>query len=255
MATYTQDPQYQAYLEQIARKRGQPHTPTRRSLFEPISEAENTPPAGYAPATEGRETMAMETGRAQQMMGGVDTSYNSVLSELANMGRWREQVAQPVLAAMPNPMQQRLAQLQERLAQRGNDTAASAIGGVLGSMAGRGGGIASAAPPKGAVQQTTANMAKQFGWSGAEWDALSNLIQRESGWNATAQNPTSSAYGLFQFLDSTRKNYGISRNAPLEAQIKAGLQYIKDRYGSPSKALAHWLAKKPINGKNVGHWY
>lgn len=105
------------------------------------------------------------------------------------------------------------------------------------------------------VQRLTQAMAAQRGWSGPEWDALFDLIRRESGWNPNAQNPTSSAAGLFQFLDSTRQNYGITRDSPLQAQIDAGLRYIADRYQSPSRALEHWLAAKPINGRNVGHWY
>lgn len=113
------------------------------------------------------------------------------------------------------------------------------------------------APLKGNdVQNLVQSMAAgQYGWSGPEWDALYDLIKRESGWNPNAQNPTSTAAGLFQFLDSTRKNYGISKNSPLQDQVKAGLQYIADRYKSPTGALNHWLAKKPINGKDVGHWY
>lgn len=98
-------------------------------------------------------------------------------------------------------------------------------------------------------------MAAERGWTGQEWDALVDLVQRESGWNPNAQNPTSTAYGLFQFLDSTRKNYGITRDASLQQQIDAGLRYIADRYRTPSGALAHWLARKPINGRDVGHWY
>lgn len=68
--------------------------------------------------------------------------------------------------------------------------------------------------------------------------ALDTIIMKESGFNPTAQNPHSTAYGLFQFLDSTRKNYGISRDASLQDQISAGLKYIADRYGSPEQALA-----------------
>ena len=60
--------------------------------------------------------------------------------------------------------------------------------------------------------------------------------------NASAANPSSSAKGLFQFLDATRANYGGSKvnwNDPYQ-QALAGLQYIKDRYGTPEKALQFW---------------
>lgn len=93
--------------------------------------------------------------------------------------------------------------------------------------------------------------ANQFGWSGAEWDALYGLVQRESGWNPAAANPTSAARGLFQKM--------INMHGPIESTVEGqaawGLNYIRQRYGSPSRALAHWLARVPINGQDVGHWY
>lgn len=79
--------------------------------------------------------------------------------------------------------------------------------------------------------------AKKHGWDGGQWDALQELVQRESSWNPQADNPESTAYGLFQFLDSTRDNYGIGLDASPKQQILAGLRYVKDRYSSPTKAL------------------
>lgn len=106
------------------------------------------------------------------------------------------------------------------------------------------------------VQKLAQSMAmSQHNWSGPEWDALVDLIERESGWNPDAQNPTSSAGGLFQFLDSTRANYGITQDSPLQDQIRAGLQYIADRYQTPSRALSHWMSRVPIDGRDVGNWY
>jgi len=86
---------------------------------------------------------------------------------------------------------------------------------------------------KGMVRQ----MAAQMGWGEDQWPALEELVQRESSWSPTAQNPTSTAYGLFQFLDSTWANYGQKTSDPA-AQAQAGLSYIRDRYGSPSAALS-----------------
>jgi SLT domain-containing protein len=68
------------------------------------------------------------------------------------------------------------------------------------------------------------------------------LVARESSFNANAKNPKSSAAGLFQFLDSTRKNYGgnkVDWSDPYQ-QAVAGIKYVKDRYGTPEKALAFW---------------
>lgn len=93
--------------------------------------------------------------------------------------------------------------------------------------------------------------ASQYGWTGAEWDALYGLVQRESGWNPAAANPSSSARGLFQKM--------INMHGPIESTVAGqaawGLNYIKQRYGTPSAALNFWLSRAPINGQDVGNWY
>lgn len=76
-------------------------------------------------------------------------------------------------------------------------------------------------------------VANAFGWgSGPEWDAISKIVQKESGWNPNAANPTSSARGLFQKMTSI--------HGPVEGtaggQAQWGLSYIKSRYGTPSAA-------------------
>lgn len=83
--------------------------------------------------------------------------------------------------------------------------------------------------------------AAERGWTGAEWEALDGLWRRESDWNPNAQNPTSTAYGIPQFLDDTWPSYGIAKTSDAGRQIEAGLRYIERRYGKPSKALAFWL--------------
>lgn len=72
------------------------------------------------------------------------------------------------------------------------------------------------------------------------------LVARESSFNTSAKNPNSSAKGLFQFLDGTRKDYGgsgVDWNDPYQ-QALAGLKYIKDRYKSPENALRYWDKNK-----------
>ncbi len=99
----------------------------------------------------------------------------------------------------------------------------------------------------GQVQNVVKSVAARYGWDrGSEWDALSRLIQKESNWNPKAQNPTSTAYGLFQFLNSTWAGTGVSKTADPAGQAQAGLNYISSRYGTPSKALA-------FHNKNT--WY
>lgn len=79
-------------------------------------------------------------------------------------------------------------------------------------------------------------MAAQRGWTGQQWAALDKLVQGESGWNNMAQNPSSSAYGIFQFLNSTWASVGARKTSNPTAQIAAGLRYVAQRYGSPISA-------------------
>ncbi|MFY0760182.1 peptidoglycan DD-metalloendopeptidase family protein [Metabacillus dongyingensis] len=73
--------------------------------------------------------------------------------------------------------------------------------------------------------------------------ALTELIGRESTWNPKVGNKKSSAWGYGQFLSSTRSQYekktGLSYNDPVN-QIIMTAQYVKDRYGTPEKALQFW---------------
>lgn len=97
------------------------------------------------------------------------------------------------------------------------------------------GGEEVAVNASGSVVSQVKAVAKQYGWgSGAEWNALSRLITKESGWNPNAANPTSSARGLFQKMTSI---HGPVESTPA-GQAQWGLNYIRGRYGSPSRALA-----------------
>jgi hypothetical protein len=82
----------------------------------------------------------------------------------------------------------------------------------------------------------------QFGWGPDDMAAWYTLGMKESGWNNNAQNPTSTAYGIGQFLDSTWKGAGGSKTSDPRLQVQYMAQYIKNRYGSPSRALAFHLS-------------
>ncbi len=79
-------------------------------------------------------------------------------------------------------------------------------------------------------------------WGLDQWDAMYKLIMSESGFNNNAQNSRSTAYGLFQFLDSTWSHYGCVKTNDVDIQIDCGVKYIKARYGSPSQAMQYHLA-------------
>lgn len=100
-------------------------------------------------------------------------------------------------------------------------------------------------PAGGTVEQNrqiVMDLARQRGWSTPELlNALDQLVMKESGYKNTAQNPTSSAYGMFQFLNSTWGPYGPKTDDP-RLQAQYGLEYIARRYGDPGRALAFHLA-------------
>jgi hypothetical protein len=78
------------------------------------------------------------------------------------------------------------------------------------------------------------------GWEWGDWEALLELWGRESGWRAGAANRYSSARGIPQAIGSLYSETDSDewRSDP-SRQIGWGLGYISDRYGSPSRALAH----------------
>jgi hypothetical protein len=72
----------------------------------------------------------------------------------------------------------------------------------------------------------------------SEFSCLENLWGKESGWNPNAQNRSSTAYGIAQFLNSTWAATGIAKTSDGYRQIDAGLIYIERTYGSPCAAWA-----------------
>jgi hypothetical protein len=93
------------------------------------------------------------------------------------------------------------------------------------------------------IQAMMQSMAASVGWTGAEWTALNAVEMREAGYNLTAQNPTSDAYGLAQFINGASEyaQYG-GNSTTATGQITAMLNYIKSRYGDPIAAEAHEAA-------------
>lgn len=87
----------------------------------------------------------------------------------------------------------------------------------------------------GSVESIVRAAASAYGWdSGANWEAIHFIIQHESSWNPNAQNPTSTAYGLFQMLVETSSDPAV--------QAANGMAYIAGRYGTPVNAMAFWQA-------------
>ncbi|WP_433450016.1 transglycosylase SLT domain-containing protein [Streptomyces sp. CA-142005] len=77
----------------------------------------------------------------------------------------------------------------------------------------------------------------------AQFNAFSKIVSHESGWNPTATNSSSGAYGLVQALPGSKMaSAGSDWKTNPATQIKWGLDYMNSRYGSPVKAWAFWQA-------------
>lgn len=85
---------------------------------------------------------------------------------------------------------------------------------------------------------------KSYGWGAQQFSCLSRLWgPLEGGWSITADNPTSSAYGIPQALPGSKMGPGWQHSATV--QIRWGLRYIKGHkgYGTPCGALSRRLAQ------------
>jgi hypothetical protein len=116
--------------------------------------------------------------------------------------------------------------------------------------AGGGGGTPGSSAGLSANQALGQSLAASiYGWVGPQWEALKSLWIGESGWNERALNASSGAYGIPQSLPAAKMAAagGDWRTNPA-TQIRWGMGYIHDAYGSPLNAYAQWTARSP-------HWY
>jgi hypothetical protein len=74
------------------------------------------------------------------------------------------------------------------------------------------------------------------------------IMQHESGGNPHAKNPHSTAYGAFQMLRATRKQYmGANwQSSDLNQQYAGATRYVNQRYGGWDQAKSFWQRH---------HWY
>ncbi len=80
----------------------------------------------------------------------------------------------------------------------------------------------------------------EFGFGQDQFGCLDSLYTRESNWTYNADNPTSSAYGIPQALPGYKMSTAGSDWATNPVtQIRWGLGYIADRYGTPCGAWSH----------------
>jgi hypothetical protein len=85
-------------------------------------------------------------------------------------------------------------------------------------------------------------IARQIVPSG-QFQCFSNIVNHESTWNYQATNPSSGAYGLVQALPAGKMaSAGADWRTNPATQIKWGLNYMNQRYGSPCDAWSYWQA-------------
>lgn len=90
------------------------------------------------------------------------------------------------------------------------------------------------------LQQYAHDLVISYGWSEYDYECLIKLWNRESGWNPNAVNKKSGACGIPQSLPCNKMaSEGSDYRTNGKTQIRWGLKYIKNRYGSPSKAWEH----------------
>ncbi|WP_133899867.1 transglycosylase SLT domain-containing protein [Streptomyces sp. KS 21] len=111
--------------------------------------------------------------------------------------------------------------------------------GVAGSML--------ATVPAQAAPTSAKAIAHQMIKDPAQFAAFDKIISHESGWDHTATNASSGAYGLAQALPGSKMaSAGADWKTNPATQIKWGLDYMNSRYGSPVGAWNFWQAN---------HWY
>ncbi|MFJ5546196.1 transglycosylase SLT domain-containing protein [Streptomyces sp. NPDC093225] len=109
------------------------------------------------------------------------------------------------------------------------------------------GSLLATVPAQAAAPTSAKAIAQQMIKDPAQFAAFSNIVEHESGWDYTATNASSGAYGLVQALPASKmSSAGADWKTNPATQIKWGLDYMNSRYGSPVGAWNFWQAN---------HWY
>jgi hypothetical protein len=112
---------------------------------------------------------------------------------------------------------------------------------------------------KGPIQAFAKKLLAAYGW-GSQWPSFNALEMSEAGWNPLAQNPTSTAFGLGQFLDSTWAAVGGTKTSNPYTQLQLMMKYISQskNFHDPNSAWAFHRANNwygdggPINEPVIG---
>nr|WP_175408681.1 transglycosylase SLT domain-containing protein [Streptomyces sp. TRM64462] len=132
--------------------------------------------------------------------------------------------------------------ISSRLSARRNKTAVATAAVLLGAS----GAVMAVTAPASAAPNSAQAIAKKMVPAG-QYQCFSKIVEHESGWDHTATNASSGAYGLVQALPASKMaSAGSDWKTNPATQIEWGLDYMNDRYGSPCEAWSFWQAN---------HWY
>jgi len=121
-------------------------------------------------------------------------------------------------------------QVVSRSARRTDATKAAAL-----EMSGGSGVTRSERLSEGDPRDIARALLPAYGFSSDQFSCLDSLYVSESDWRVDADNPTSSAYGIPQALTQLH-DLPADYMTSAESQIRWGLEYIQDTYGSPCSA-------------------
>jgi hypothetical protein len=136
-------------------------------------------------------------------------------------------VSRPKVAAAPVP------------AAAATEVAGGGTGGT--GTAGTAPPVSAPPPDPGTAQSIAYSLLPSYGFSASgQFGCLNDIWVRESGWRYNAEN-ASGAYGIPQALPGDKMaSAGPNWETDPTTQIKWGIGYIKDVYGSPCQAWAFW---------------
>lgn len=81
----------------------------------------------------------------------------------------------------------------------------------------------------------------EVGFGLDQMPCLEQMWTKESNWRAEAHNSSSGAHGIPQALPAEKmKSYGADYLTNPVTQIRWGLDYIRNRYGTPCQAWSFW---------------
>ncbi|MFE7272220.1 transglycosylase SLT domain-containing protein [Streptomyces sp. NPDC057623] len=105
------------------------------------------------------------------------------------------------------------------------------------------GTLFAAAPAQAATTEggSAQQIAQKMISDSAQYQCFSKIVDHESDWNVNATNSSSGAYGLVQALPGNKMaSAGSDWKTNPATQIEWGVDYMKDRYGSPCGAWNFW---------------